>query len=375
MMRHARNTTRQDSEPTVIKANRKHQIVLNMEVKRIEMEKKMRERYFCFEMSLMKARRLKIVDRQKSLGIYHPHTMENGQDSRKEGGTDSFFFTQSVALDSKVKLPPVLERRKTISGFPSKLATSEEPRKLNKLAKNIDHNNFSDKERAKRFDKMRRSLKDGHGQSQTHSKIIKESSKLDERKADNEGKNNKNKKDEFCGSAEVVLNKDLIVQKDKLQLDGKNLAADVLAVKQERNADEVKEREFSEKIAPENEQNSGSNCNNPGQHSSKENYLEETCMDVAKLKTSSTKLIQLELTSTQTQSISDFPSYLELQAWRSSLETRSLNSQKDAKATNRLKSASAAGNRKYIDIDDATAVKVRPQTAFARLLQDERKSC
>ena len=47
-MLHIRNTTHKDGESMVMKANRKHQIVLNMEVKRIEMEKKMRERYFCF---------------------------------------------------------------------------------------------------------------------------------------------------------------------------------------------------------------------------------------------------------------------------------------------------------------------------------------
>ena len=47
-MLHIRNTTHKDGESMVKKANRKHQIVLNMEVKRIEMEKKMRERYFCF---------------------------------------------------------------------------------------------------------------------------------------------------------------------------------------------------------------------------------------------------------------------------------------------------------------------------------------
>ena len=109
-MLHVRNTTHQDGESMVIKANRKHQIVLNMEVKRIEMEKKMRERYFCFEMSLMKARRLKILDRQKSLGIYRPHIVESGKDPRKARRTESFFFTQPVAMDSKaVKLPCIGE--------------------------------------------------------------------------------------------------------------------------------------------------------------------------------------------------------------------------------------------------------------------------
>jgi len=104
-MLQVRNTTHQDSETLVIKANRKHQIVLNMEVKRIEMEKKMRERYFCFEMSLMKVRRLKILDRQKSLGIYRPHTMESGKDPRKARRRTRFSSHSLLLWTLKLNFP------------------------------------------------------------------------------------------------------------------------------------------------------------------------------------------------------------------------------------------------------------------------------
>ena len=185
-MLQVRSKTHQDGEAMVIKANRKHQIVLNMEVKRIEVEKKMRERYFCFEMSLMKARRLKILDRQKSVGIYRPHIMESGKYPRKARRTDSFFFTQPVAMDSKIKLPPVSERRRTISGFPMKLMSSDDSQRANKLSKDIDDKIFFDKERAKHLNAIEKVKAIKDGQSTIHSKILtKESSKLDEIKADN----------------------------------------------------------------------------------------------------------------------------------------------------------------------------------------------
>lgn len=361
-MLHVRNTAQQDCEATVVKANRKHQIVLNMEVKRIEMEKKMRERYFCFEMSLMKARRLKIIDRQKSLGIFRPHTMENaGNDPRKEMQTKSFFFTQSVAKDSKVKLPPVSERRRTIPGFPMKLAHNENSRKISMLSKNINHNNFFDKERAKRLHptgKMR-VYQDENGQSKTQSKAISKSRKLDKIKEDDLGKNKKHNNGGLSSSAEI-LNKDLIIEKDQsqLQLDGENIAVDNVGVKNEGNAHEVKEDKFSEEDRKGTEHDD-SNCSNTGGERSEENDLTGNLQS----QPSPQKIIQAEMTSVQTQKISDFPSYQELQAWRRSLETRILNSGKDFKATNRLKSASLTGYRKDIDIHEACAINVRPQSA------------
>lgn len=89
------------------KANRKHQIILNFELKRIAVEQKMCERYFAFEKTLILAHREKIISRQKSLGIYRPQTTPD-----KKRPKDSFFIT-AVAMETKarMKLPPVVERK------------------------------------------------------------------------------------------------------------------------------------------------------------------------------------------------------------------------------------------------------------------------
>ena len=358
-MLHVRNTAHQDSEATVIKANRKHQIVLNMEVKRIEMEKKMRERYFCFEMSIMKARRLKIVDRQKSLGIYRPHTMENARnDSRKEGRTKSFFFTQSAAMNSKVKLPPVLEKRRTVPTLPMKLASNEDPRKISSLSKNINNANFYDKERAKRVHaagKMK-TFQEGNGHLKTQSKLlhVTESWKREKIEKNNLGKDMHQKNGGICKSAEI-LNKDLVIQEDQshLQLDDKNVG-----VKNEAKVDEVKEGEFYEENRKGSEQGD-SNCSNPGKDWSEERDLTGNL----KSQLLSQKLSQEKGTSAQTQNICDFPSYQELQTWRRSLETRIVNPGKDYKATNRLRSVSLTACRENADIHEACAVSFRPHSA------------
>lgn len=120
-MIHLRNTQR-ESEGAVVKVNRKHQIALNVEVRRLEMEKKMRERYFSFEMSLVHARRLRIIERQKSLGIYRPHAIENMSKFAKKSAQAHtqampFFFTESVAMDTKFKLPPLSQEPHVDSTF------------------------------------------------------------------------------------------------------------------------------------------------------------------------------------------------------------------------------------------------------------------
>ena len=357
-MLHVRNTTHQDGESMVIKANRKHQIVLNMEVKRIEMEKKMRERYFCFEMSLMKARRLKILDRQKSLGIYHPHIVESGKDVRR---TESFFFTQPVAMDSKaVKLPPVSERRRTISGFPVKLANSDDSQITSKLPKNIDRNNFLDKERSKRPNatEMKEEFEDG--QSKNHSKLLtKESPKIDEIKAVENRKPNNGE----IGSLGDVLSKNLVIENDEsqLQLASKNLGVDNFGDGKEKNVNAVNGSESSQQKQKENRD---LNCNT---------VVQEFREEPSKPQFLRRNITTAEITSTRGQNNIDLPGYHELQAWRKSWETRILNSVKDFKVTSRLKSASASGYGKDIDIHEASVVKVRPQTALARLLKDERK--
>ena len=363
-MLQVRNTTHQEGEAMVIKANRKHQIVLNMEVKRIEMEKKMRQRYFCFEMSLMKARRLKILNRQKSLGIYRPHTMESGKDPRKARRTDSFFFTQPVAMDSKIKLPPVSERRKTISGFPMKLTRNDDSQRATKLSKDIDRRSFFDKERAKHLKttEMVKAFKDD--QSTSHSKILtKESSKLDEFKARNWVENRKTTNGEICNLGDA-LSKNLIIENNEsqFQLDSKNLDVDNFGDEKERNVHVVNGSESSREKQKEN---GDANCNTS---------VQDFRAEPSKSQLLPKNIITTEITSTQRQNISDLPSYHELQAWHKSWETRIFNSVKDFKVTSRLKSASATGYGKDIDIHEPRALKARPQTALARLLKDERKS-
>lgn len=120
-MIHLRNTQR-EGEGAVVKVNRKHQIALNVEVRRLEMEKKMRERYFSFEMSLVHARRLRIIERQKSLGIYRPHAIENMSKFAKKSTqvrkqAVPFFFTESVSMDTKFKLPPLSQEPHADSTF------------------------------------------------------------------------------------------------------------------------------------------------------------------------------------------------------------------------------------------------------------------
>ena len=100
-MLHVRNTTHKDGESMVMKANRKHQIVLNMEVKRIEMEKKMRERYFCFWNVAYEGSTTEDFRSSKVSGNLPPaDTIESGKDLRNAKRTESFFLTQPVAMDS-----------------------------------------------------------------------------------------------------------------------------------------------------------------------------------------------------------------------------------------------------------------------------------
>ncbi|KAL9982373.1 hypothetical protein ACROYT_G004406 [Oculina patagonica] len=218
-----------------------------------------------------------------------------------------------------------------------------------------------DKERAKLLHPTGkvRALKDENGQLKTQCKTITESRKLDKIKEDNLGKKSKLNDEGLCCSAEI-LNKDLIIQKDhsQLQLDGGE-SIDNVGFKNEGNDDEAKEGEFYKENLKENEQGD-SNCSKTGEERSEVNDLTGNL----KSQPSSQKLIQAEMTSAQTQKISDFPaSYQELQAWHRSLETRIFNSGKDFNATNRLKSASLTGYRKDIDIHEACAISTRPQSA------------
>lgn len=270
-MMHVRNT-HQDSEATVIKANRKHQIVLNMEVKRIEMEKKMRQRYFYFEMSLMRARRMKIVGRQKSLGIYRPHTMENIKDLKKGMQATSFFLTQPVAMDTKVKLPPVFQRSGTHSGLPSKLAGNSKMIHLSKKFQNSKM--IIDKEQAKRLHQARKvgTLEGSNGQwAQTQTG--NDSKKRTGMKGDADQEDSTELKHKELNSTNKPFNKDNI----KNELDGETL----LAEGDEQEGIKEKAKEKGER----RDQNiSKSNSNSPVQGESKANHPEvkETLAEIAK---------------------------------------------------------------------------------------------
>ena len=111
----------------------------------------------------MRARRVKIIERQKSLGIYRPHTKGNAKDSRKGMQEGSFFFTQSVAMDSKVRLPPVLDGSRTHPGFTTMLAGNSKMLNLSKKVK--DNKMIIGKEQAKG-----NNAHSEHSQTRTYSK-------------------------------------------------------------------------------------------------------------------------------------------------------------------------------------------------------------
>ena len=155
----------------------------------------------------------------------------------------------------------------------------------------------------------------------------------------------------------------MIIENDasQLQLDNKNVRVDNFGAGKERNVHEVKAT-CTETSQQKQKENSDLNCNT---------LVQEFPAETSKPQFLRSKA---EITSTQGQNISDLPSYHELQAWRKSWETRIKNSVKDFKIRSRLKSASATGYGKDIDIHEVCAFKVRPQTALARLLKDGRKS-
>lgn len=99
-----------EADGLFMKANRKHEILLNFELKRIAVEKKMRERYFAFEKSLMVAHQTKIITRQKALGIYRPKTTP---DKKRTAATNPFFIANvSMETKGRTKLPPLRELRR-----------------------------------------------------------------------------------------------------------------------------------------------------------------------------------------------------------------------------------------------------------------------
>ena len=351
-MVHVRNT--QDSEATVIKANRKHQIVLNMEVKRIETEKKMRERYFSFEMSLMQARWIKIVDRQKSLGIYRPHTMENAKDLKKGMQATSFFFTQAVAMDSKVKLPPLFQRNRTHPGFPTKLAGNS---KMLHLSKNFNKNKMiTDKDQAKRLRLSRKlgTVERSNGQSQVQPELSKSDSKKRDESKDiclEETSADKLTHKVELNDSDRSLNEDQI----KKQLVGHNLL----------DKGEIQGETKEGGSGKENTQRGElDNWNSNFNGESKDDHLSKSSTIVANPQNGSKKLSlsdQRKSTTTGVQNFSNITEFQELQAWQNSLQTCCFEPH-DYEVL--LRSKSATGYRRDPEFCN---VMVRPQTAFARL--------
>ena len=340
--------THQDCEASVIKANRKHQIVLNMEVKRIEMEKKMRERYFCFEMSLVKARRLKIVNRQKSLGIYRPHTVDR-KETRKGMEPTSFFFTQFVAMDSKVKLPPVFQKNRNDPGYLTKLSGNF---KMLQVSKNMYNNKIIiDKEQTKRIHQRKmETMERGRSQSQTMSPMKKDSKKLDGKNVDSQKERERNElkhKEIYISSRSSSQNKH-----------EKQLAAVNLMNKGE-GQDEIKEIE-------QNNPHSNPDASGPVHSDSGENKLSlESSTEAAvqnALKFAPSEQTCIKCASPKAQNISKFTTFEKLHAWRDNLETYCFNPSSDYQALTRAKSATRYGRN--IEVYNLI---VRPQTAFAKL--------
>ena len=350
-MKNARNT-HQDCEATVIKSNRKHQIILNLEVKRIEMEKKMRERYFCFEMSLIRARRLKIVNRQKSLGIYRPQTVD-GKEKRK--GTlqaTSFFFTaQPVAMETNIKLPSLFQDSQTCTRLPTKL--SENSKMLQFLTHKKKNKLIMDKEKTKSFPKQTMRARDKEmGNNQFKAQLKQGSQKLDGGKVDYQEGNEVNQGETYSSNHQD----EFVKQLDTLSL-----------ISKDDEHDRTEGGVTSEDKAKESKQNNASfKDSNSVQRTARGSQVTEISMAMAKSE-NTVKILPLidpicpENTSTRTQ-ISSLTTVQELQTWRKSFKTFCFDPCDNFKGLTRTKSATV-----YRKNNELYSFKVRPQTAFSKL--------
>lgn len=352
-MMHARNT-HQDCEATVIKANRKHQIILNLEVKRIEMEKKMRERYFCFEMSLIRARRLKIVDRQKSLGIYRPQTVD-GKEKRKGTlqATSVFFTAQPVAMETNIKLPSLFQDSQTCPKLPTKL--SENSKMLQFLTHKKKTKLIMDKEKTKSFPKQTMRARDkGTGNNQFKAQFLMKqgSQKLDGSKVDYQERGNEvNQGDTYSSNHQD----EFVKQLDALRLISKD------------DEHDRTEGVSSEDKAKESKQNNACfDDSNSVQRTARESQVTEISMAMPKSE-NTVKILPLidpicpENTSTRAQ-ISSLTTVQELQTWRKSFKTFCFDPCDNLKGITRTKSATV-----YRKDNEVYSFKVRPQTAFSKL--------
>lgn len=342
----------QDSEATAFNANRKHQIVLNMEVKRIDMEKKMRERYFSFEMSLVRARRLKIIERQKSLGIYRPRTMENAKELRKGAQTTSVFFTQSVAMDSKVTLPPVLQQSRTTPALPSK---PEGKYEMLNISKNFNNNKLIiGREQAKRIRQSRKGLVDGDNGLSQHKRNEKppkggnRTREAGERKTDDV--------EDILKGTNVFSHEHGIV---KQSVDCQNPLPD----KDGRQLQATRKDSVEERKAQKSEQNISHRKCDTVQNESKQISVQDTSTSVVKPQSALKKLSlseQRDLSAARAQNVSTFSNFEELRGWHDSMDPSYF-----ADDFNKflMRSKSATAYRKNTD----AGLKVRPKTAQAKL--------
>lgn len=103
---------RQEGETVAMKFVRKHQLMLAKELKRLDVERLVTERYFKFEHSLIQTRLKKLVTRQKELGIYRSMSplkkSTNTPHTKNKKAKQTFFITTGT-------FPPVNKGKQIIT--------------------------------------------------------------------------------------------------------------------------------------------------------------------------------------------------------------------------------------------------------------------
>lgn len=121
----------QEGEAVAMKSVRKHHLVLSLELKRLQMERLVSERYYAFERALVQARLNRLISRQKELGIYRPmsplkQSMRIRRDKTKE--QPSFFLTSAPPPPVRTK---EVKERKGIRVLPRIIDQNKQQQKLN----------------------------------------------------------------------------------------------------------------------------------------------------------------------------------------------------------------------------------------------------
>ena len=89
--------TRRGSEAIAHNLNRRHQIVLNLELSRLDMQKRMLERYFLYEISLIRARQARLMYRQREVKVNQPKQVPSTGELPEK---NSSVFITSVSLEN-----------------------------------------------------------------------------------------------------------------------------------------------------------------------------------------------------------------------------------------------------------------------------------